>query len=721
MGESYPLNGEQKNQLINLVESPLIAPDFARTGKKNPNLKVFVVHFDGTQNDRENVPDGESETLVSKSFAKHRASSDGNIRSRYYRGVGTTKLPITRLIQSATGMGCISNAEQAHADLVKQSEAWRLENPRVEIHVHVVGFSRGSATALHFLNLVDQRGAVSENEEAMKISSNFKPGRVQTSAALLDTVSTGQSDRLNLTLPKSCVAVLHLVANDEQRGLFPVQQIDPTKGQEIAVRYVSGMDGLIADMKESLHYRRVQEAGLPGVHSDIGGSYKDGGISKVSEFLLDRFQQSLGLPIDPRRPSVEEIQNCRMHDSRFAIEKLMGGAKPGKVDKRLSEEVQSDTWNGDWVMSVEMNSSDATPKADIGSKLFAQYKTSLDDVYDNAYDKGAARPYLPAGLRIIENFKELSDQMMGKPISVVINPTLGSHADDSHALKEGAEVLASFSDGTPVPSGAVEMRPDGLYILGGRAPGVPRLDAMQNIWLAQKNAGIEPTPVCLSSCCWRVGAYAKSSQDPNVKTTPLPPVEPDPWPQAVCKAIVFLNQDPTLSEYQASKIMHFSARESSQLLASEIKGLASVSITPIKEVLRMGNEAKLVNRFAIEAKDAEGRVYSTEIPPRTLAERDAHQMMKVIARGLSEVGSGLLKAGFIPQIGLPMEFEALSAKKMPGGVIMESKVGCQLPPVLSKDAPLPTDFSAHGALQKRLVEKRGHPVSSVHSPKAQML
>lgn len=53
--EKYPtfeLTGEQRNSLLNQIERPAAMPDFARTGPAHPDVKVLVVNFDGTRNDR---------------------------------------------------------------------------------------------------------------------------------------------------------------------------------------------------------------------------------------------------------------------------------------------------------------------------------------------------------------------------------------------------------------------------------------------------------------------------------------------------------------------------------------------------------------------------------------------------------------------------------------------------------------------------------------------
>jgi hypothetical protein len=112
----------------------------------------------------------------------------------------------------------------------------------------VVGFSRGATTASDFINKID-------NENYWNL------GILTRSALLFDPVGSygaaGNSNDLgrNFSLPTN-IAVVQINAKDEKRDNFPLQSL-------------SNSDG-------SLKGKHWTEITLPGVHSTIGGGYKEG-------------------------------------------------------------------------------------------------------------------------------------------------------------------------------------------------------------------------------------------------------------------------------------------------------------------------------------------------------------------------------------------------------------------------------------------------------------
>lgn len=367
---AVPLAGVKKNALHKAVSNPPLSPNFAATGQTNPHLRVFVAHFDGTQNDYKAVPKAFQETLVASSF--HSITDSLALASRYYHGVGTRTDGFLGLVESAFGLGCEDRAEQAYAELAEATRAWRLEDPDAQVHVHVVGFSRGAAIGLHFMNLVHERGIASPKSVLLPRlrlpqSDAVAPGEVKMSAVLLDTVATGQGDVLKLGLPPSAVSVLHLTAGGEQRFLFPLTSLtDSGRPSEIAQAVGVSMPA-VADAPEPLvsadatrapiTYRRLHQVMLAGAcHSDVGGSYRDGGLRDVSGYLMKEFQRSLGLPVTVTRPTFEHVQTAFAHDSRFLIDKLTPKRDYRRGMRRPIEDAEVTHWDGRLTESVVVES-----------------------------------------------------------------------------------------------------------------------------------------------------------------------------------------------------------------------------------------------------------------------------------------------------------------------------------------------------------------------------
>ena len=364
------LTGEQKNYLHKIIDQPSFSPNFAQTGEKNPHLKVFVVNFDGTQNDSSKVKKGSNQTLAA-TLAKN-IIQDESTESRYYTGVGTGEGYLSSFLDAATGYNCKEKAEEAYRDLVTAAERWRIKDPLVQVHVHVVGFSRGAATGLHFMNMVDRQGIepVKPGHFAHRqVPKAFMPGTVKTSAVLLDTVSTGQELFLSLSLPPSAISVLHLVAGSEERSLFPVTNLsneeklsnsDWSLAKGVQAPYSStkfGVDG-------SFLYKRMNQIVIPGArHSDVGDAYGDGQLGKVAAYLASEFQSSLGLPVpQPVKPHFADIQKAFGHDSRYLNDKLrqglsgvLGLESTRENVKREINQTQASAWNGDMIQTASLS------------------------------------------------------------------------------------------------------------------------------------------------------------------------------------------------------------------------------------------------------------------------------------------------------------------------------------------------------------------------------
>jgi hypothetical protein len=343
--KKLPLTHEQKLETYAALRQALAVPvapiaDVSR----DPNLYTYVVAFDGTWNDRLEIDKGSNPThvdrlerVLSESYAHDR------IEGAYYNGVGTRTNFLLEYLDGATGRGTVERAEKAYEDFRAQAQQWVEENPDARVHVHAMGFSRGAASARHFLNLVDERGVGLGPHQDVQVdykrsttgdhdfepiterryeSYAIAPGQVSSSAILFDTVATGQTDNLKLEVPASTRFVAHLVSLDEERYSFPLAT---TK---------------TSDQRNVIDLRNV-EFPLPGAHSDIGGTYA-GGMRDISGFVADTLTRKLGLPVP--QPVLDEnaVDNAYTHDSRWAATRFVQSLF-GREDERRSVEIEAET------------------------------------------------------------------------------------------------------------------------------------------------------------------------------------------------------------------------------------------------------------------------------------------------------------------------------------------------------------------------------------------
>lgn len=309
--KATPLTEKEKQDWLDAIVmmDDTFLPALAWQGAGAEHKHVFVAAFDGTWNDRENLRPGEVMTnpaLLEKELSElYNERLSGN----YYNGVGTRENALMKVLNGMTGDGSEQRAEQAFRDFQKQSLEWLKADPDAQIHVVTVGFSRGAASARHFLNLVDERGVPADagrklvepspNSESPFDTKTYQvydkfakqPGTVTSSALLYDTVATGQEQVLKLGIPVSTRYVVHITSQDEDRPHFPLTAIDGGRS-------------------DAANVARFLTISLPGVHSDIGGGYQEG-VGKLGHYLGDQVLHRLGFDLEPGRVPTEALNEGR--------------------------------------------------------------------------------------------------------------------------------------------------------------------------------------------------------------------------------------------------------------------------------------------------------------------------------------------------------------------------------------------------------------------------
>lgn len=628
---SFSLTGEQRNALHAAVEAPALAPDFARTGEANPHLRVFAVHFDGTNNDRDNIPEGQQTTLVDDSFMRLRDADNPAIESRYYHGVGTGPSGLRRVMELAFGVGCERNAERAHADLVKQVAEWRREDPDVEVHVHVVGFSRGSASALHFLNLVDERGAISSRQNPETVPQQLRPGEVVSSTVLYDTVSTGQGLNLNLAVPRSCAAALHLTAGGEERTMFPLRKIADRPDLEVSVATNVNMHGCEKDADGSIRYQRIQNVDLPGArHSDVGGSYIGGGIREVSGYLADTFQASLGLPVQPVRPSFELIQEAEFHDSRWV--KIGNELEDRQASERETRRAHEIEWDGRYALNSSIKGlPEGSSEAEVGrgASVSAINRTQMGmaDGWDTFSDW-------------------LEDNLAGETdLTARFSLKSGSDAKPHGSLALNLDAGDSFW-----------IEEDRLLFQGQPVPGLPPVSQIHEHLLAQRASGVDQEPVEVNMGLRQVGMVSSTKQ---LADAPAPaPIDfgTDPWPAELRECLKVLNTKPQLTAADASEMMNRSMHSVAQTLQSEFD-IEAVAIKPKLWLERHSAGMLRVNSFEISCERDGDSPFTSDTPASGMAQASMAARLREMSKALNRVSQGLREHGFKPDKACAQRFE----------------------------------------------------------------
>ncbi|MRW85827.1 hypothetical protein GJ698_17260 [Pseudoduganella sp. FT26W] len=258
----------------------------------------LIIGFDGTMNDRERIPSDEKPTIVADMMTR--------LGGQYFPGPGMQNPHYRNLLDGMFGYSSADIAQLASEQALAQSRQWMSLHPDGEIRIVVTGFSRGAAIARHFMNLLT---AAADQDAQLRHKVYFY-------AILFDTVSTGQLDKLDLTLPTSVDYMVHFVARDESRYLFkPVIDEEP----DITTR-VYHLGGPIAPP-------RVNRIVLPGSHSDVGRAYGKG-IGMLYQQLTEQLLYQMGLIRQNCWDGTDEALLAGKHDSRGLLERVTGVAPP---------------------------------------------------------------------------------------------------------------------------------------------------------------------------------------------------------------------------------------------------------------------------------------------------------------------------------------------------------------------------------------------------------
>ncbi len=300
-------------------------PD-APVNKKPLKIRIHLL-CDGTANNKINIIEREKYEagILSDSLAYHKYGGDGNnsydngrtnvaimephvddgkkkngydaIVKVYVEGQGTQQLKkdATRGLALGSGLtGVYHRAREGiNSALNKLQEELFSDNPPEEYYVEqvdvdVFGFSRGAATARHTIHALTTRETMTISDpggvggqtlvvthplyERLQLLGYSEVGPEQIKikfAGLYDTVVSVNASQLapawmaNNTLDQRAVAkaefALHLAAADEHREDFPLHTI-----------------------ASAINAGKGAEYYLPGVHSDVGGSY-----NQANDYFLD--------------------------------------------------------------------------------------------------------------------------------------------------------------------------------------------------------------------------------------------------------------------------------------------------------------------------------------------------------------------------------------------------------------------------------------------------
>lgn len=241
------------------------------------------------------------ESLYQRGRVQAESGEPVYLLSTYVPGVGTKSGEPDDAMSMGIGLGeqgILKKIDQGSGDLA-QEIGTLVHEPIYELVLDMFGFSRGAATARHFVSReVDENGALAKafKREGIpwpkKVTVRFL-GLFDTVAGIADlgnldfSAHDDRTGRINVNLrPEQVKRAVQFVARDERRHNFSLNSLRGESGN------------LPSHFSEWV---------LPGVHSDIGGGYPD------------RFQER----IEVRPPLVVRGKDRRDPEASFEFSRML--------------------------------------------------------------------------------------------------------------------------------------------------------------------------------------------------------------------------------------------------------------------------------------------------------------------------------------------------------------------------------------------------------------
>jgi hypothetical protein len=279
-----------------------------------PHDRLYIAAFDGTGNDRSNPEKGPQTNvgLIYGQIEQLKTRGDKQIGGGYVAGPGTqTGFLSGGLRDKISGETYDQRLEEMYFQFVTQAEKWLQDDPKAQIRIANLGFSRGAEQAAGFARLVEERGIW--NPAGMNVIRGDNglierleptrpplapPGRTAQALALFDPVGTGVPYQRDRRPPPTVITGFQIKAEDDARDQF--------------------LSTHILD-KGRTHGDRFLRVLMPGAHSDVGGGYVQDGLPRINGNLMIDYLNSLCdkpfLTKLPLRPDMERIH--RSEEGKF--------------------------------------------------------------------------------------------------------------------------------------------------------------------------------------------------------------------------------------------------------------------------------------------------------------------------------------------------------------------------------------------------------------------
>ena len=235
--------------------------------------------FDGTLNKDEEDPKGD--TNVVKFLEAYDKGAKNKNGSEYISGVGTRFGFFGKLLGGFAGVGGKKRIEEMYEELEEHYNDG-------DTNIDIIGFSRGAALAVHFSNVLNEKGIKLKDGNVIKPKIRFLGvwDIVGSFGMPINFILPFQELNIgyNLDVPENVEHCFHAMALNERRQTYDVTRLD--------------IENLNND---------IEECWFRGVHSDVGGGNGNTHLSNITlQWMLDK-AKDCGLPIEEE--SITELND----------------------------------------------------------------------------------------------------------------------------------------------------------------------------------------------------------------------------------------------------------------------------------------------------------------------------------------------------------------------------------------------------------------------------
>jgi uncharacterized protein (DUF2235 family) len=268
----------------------IIEKEYKKYFSAKPKERNVFIFLDGTWNDENGKQGSGLITNVVKLFRSLEEDSDKQI-SRYFRGIGNDDDYNFwgNYICGGTGKDEKRIRDEAYASIAREYHPGD--------RIHIFGFSRGAASARMLANQLFKEGIPENIKVVWETFANRTTRNIEN--RFIRYISRGKKLNIDIeflgvwdTVGGFGIPVNILGIPFAKWNLFKDMHV--AENVKKAVHCVCLDETRDAYVPTLMNYKRgvVEEVWFPGVHSDIGGSYREDALGKISlGFMFDRLRK----------------------------------------------------------------------------------------------------------------------------------------------------------------------------------------------------------------------------------------------------------------------------------------------------------------------------------------------------------------------------------------------------------------------------------------------